>query len=180
MKKNLTFLTGIVFLIAILIAVGCRSGENPPDSSAEKNGLAIVALDSKKPTIHLKELLINDTMHLFMYDENNSECGVIDDHLIVVKRGYTIFWKNAPGSKIDEILHIRPVGDSTFFGAVPEIDATDADTTEFFSISRGVFKLVIPDTAKLDTIIKYEIEFTVKKDPTIYIIDPYIRIPRQK
>ena len=172
MKKNLTFLTGIVFLITILVAAGCDSGKKQNGSTNDDNGVPKVAADPTDVDIYLKDSLINNTMHLFMYDEKKSECGVIDDHLIVVKRGYTVKWKNAKGSKIDEILHIRPVGDSTFFGAVPEVETTEVDSTEVFSISKGIFKLEIPDTAKLDTLIKYEILFRVKKDPTICTIEP--------
>jgi len=174
MKKNLLFLTGIVFLITILVAGGCKTSPEPR---------ALVGGYSDDPTakhIRLKDSLIDDTMHLFMYDKK-SECGVIDDHLIVVKRNHTVKWKNAKDSKIEAILYIRPVGDSTFWGAAPVIDRTEADSTEFFSINRGVLKLVIPDSATLDTLVKYEIGFTVQgyKD-TVFCIDPYLKIPKQQ
>jgi hypothetical protein len=170
MKKNLTLLTGIVFLITILITGACK----PPSVEPE-----FTTADLDDPTqqhIYLKDSSINGTTHLFMYDKK-SECGVIDDHLIVVKRNHTVKWKNAKESKINEILHIRPVGDTAFFGAVPEVDTKEGDSTEIFSINRGVFKLVIPDTAKVDTLIKYEIKFIVEDDTTI--IDPYLKIPDQ-
>ena len=105
----------------------------------------------------------------------HSEFGVIDDHLIVVKRNHTVKWKNADDSNITEILHIRPVGDTAFWGAVPAVDTAGVPGTEFFSSNQGVFKLVIPDTATLDTLVKYEIVFIVFGDTIT--IDPYLRVP---
>ena len=123
MKKILTLLTGIVFVITILVAAGCGNGKKQNDSPKNENGPAKVAADPTKVDIYLKDSVINGTMHLFMFDEKKPDCGVIDDHLIVVKRGYTVKWSNAKDSKIDEITHIRPVGgDSTFFGAVPVVE----------------------------------------------------------
>ena len=178
MKKILTHLTGIVFLITILAAAGCNSGENQTDATVEEIDPVEAAIeqikaldDSKKVEIFLKDVLINDTMHLFMYDDKKPiECGVIDDHLVVVKRNYTVTWNKADDSNIDKILHIRPVGDTAFWGAVPE---------EEVNLGRSLHKLVIPNTAKLDTLIKYEIIFTVKKDSTEYGIDPYLKVPDQ-
>ena len=187
MKKNLIFLTGIVFVLTILLAGGCGDRSKQNSSTTEENGPTEVKKDlisdeddSTRGHISLKDTLYSDgTMHLFMYDKQ-SECGVIDDHLIVVKRNHTVKWKNAKDSKITKILHIRPVGDTSFWGAVPVIDSTEGDSEEFFSINRGVFKLVIPNSATLDTLVKYEIHFTVKdhKDTT-YILDPYLKIPEE-
>lgn len=184
MKKNLLILTGIVFLIAVLVAGGCSTGKKQKDNSNEEGAAQkAVAADSTKVDIFLKAIEIGGSMHLEMYDSKKPDCEVTDDHLIVVKRRYTVNWKNAAGSKIDEIKHIRPVADSTFFGAVPEVgtreaDGTVVDTAEFFSVNGGILTLVIPDTACLDTLIKYEIVFTLKKDPNIYTIDPYLKIPK--
>ena len=115
-------------------------------------------------------------MHLLMSDSRKLECEVIDNHTIIIKGGYTVKWKKAQGSKIDRITHIRVVGvDSTFFGAVPEIDNTDVDTTEVFR--EGIHKLKIPEDVPTDTIVKYEIVFKVKHDTTSHTIDPYLKIP---
>ena len=177
MKKNVILLKGIVFLITFLIATGCNSGKKQNDSTPEATD---PAQEATKVDIYLKDSLINGTMHLFMYDSKKlKECGVIDDHLIVVKGGYTVKWKNAQESNIDEIMHIRAVGaDTTFFGAVPEIDITEVDTIEAFR--KGIYKLVLPDSIPLDTLVKYEIIFTVEEEDTTYIIDPYLKIPPQE
>jgi len=170
MKKNLTLFTGIVVVITVLIAGACNRSPEPSSSTGEGD-------DERTKAVYLKDTTVNGEMHLFMYDKK-SECGVIDDHLIVVKRNHTVKWKNANDSRIEEILYIRPVGDTAFFGAVPEVDTEDFDSTEVFSLNKGVFKLVIPDTATLDTLIKYEIKFTVDgENPGPHIIDPYLKVP---
>lgn len=177
MKKILTHLTGIGFLIAILIAGACSSGVKQNSTEEEKKGVSTLTPPPNNKHIYLKDSLLNDgTMHLFMGDKK-SECGVIDDHLIVAKRGHTVKWKNADGSKINEIMYIRPVGDTAFFGAVPEIETTGVSSSEVFEVNNGVHRLVIPESAPLDTLVKYEIAFTVEDDDTIYVIDPYLKIP---
>ena len=172
MKKILTHLTGIVFITAILFAASCKSDKKEnvsPDPEPE---------DKTKVDIYLQDSVINDTMHLFIFDSKKpGVCGVIDDHLVVVKRRYTVKWRKADDNNIDKIIHIRPVGpDTTFFGAYPVVET---------ELSKSLHKLVIPDTAKLDTLIKYEIKFTVKKDvynikKDTFIIDPYLKIPPER
>lgn len=182
MKKILTHLTGIVFLITILAAGGCNSNNKQNDQTAkiadseQVVAPAKVQADSTKVEIFLKEIKINGIVHLEMYDSKKEECKVIDSHLIVVRPGYTVKWKNTPGSEIDDIIQIRTVGgDGTFFGALPEIDSTEVDSTKLFRM--GTLKLEIPESATPDTLIKYKIVFTLKKDSNIYTIDPYLEIP---
>ena len=66
MKKNLTFLTGIVVLITILVAGSCGNSEKQNDSTKDENGGAIVAAEATHVDILLKDSLIDGTMHLFM------------------------------------------------------------------------------------------------------------------
>jgi hypothetical protein len=170
MKKNLTFLTGIVFFIAILVAGSCQN--SPKKNASEETGTdpKAEAFDSNDVKIYLKDTLINGTMHLLMSDSKKPDCKIIDNHTAYVHPRYTVTWKIATDSKIDEIKHIRQVGaDPTFFGAVPEVDTIEA--------FRKVYKLVLPDTITYDTIVKYEIVFTLEEDTTTHIIDPYLRIP---
>jgi len=172
MKKNLLILTGIALLIAALAAGGCKP--KPPEP-VQAGGVQNFTADPTNPKIYLKDTMMADSsIHLFMYDKS-PECGVIDDHLIVVKRNHTVKWRNAPDSRITEILHILPVGDTAWWRAVPEVDYEDVDSTEVFSVNEGAFKLEIPDSATPDTIIKYEIMFIADGDTTT--IDPYLRIP---
>jgi hypothetical protein len=178
MKKILTHLTGIVFIITILAAGGCNSSEKKNDSAQEgtastkeEGDPGLAAPEEKKVDVFLKDTLILGTMHLLMSDSKKLECKVIDTHTAVVYPGYTVNWRKADDSRIDKILHILPVpaGDSTMFGALVE-EEIDAKGKKFY-------KLEIPDAPLLDTIVKYEIIFTIEEDTTT--IDPYLRIPKQ-
>jgi hypothetical protein len=174
MKKNHLILTGIALLMAILVAAGCKSKSEPQDPGLA-GGEPKAFFDATNPKIYLRDSMMEDsTMHLFMYDKS-PECGVIDDHLIVVKRNHTVKWKNDKYSNITEILQIRPVGDSAFWGAVPVVSKDYEESTDVFRANGGVFILEIPEDATLDTIVKYEIKFIVGDDTTT--IDPYLRIP---
>jgi hypothetical protein len=173
MKKILTHLTGIVFLITILAAGGCNnSSEKKNNSAQEEEGPAINVESTTHLDVFLKDTVILGTMHLLISDSKKTGCDVIDTHTAVVYPGYTVRWRNAKESSIDEILDILPVpvGDSTIFGAPVEVER-DAE-------SRKLYKLEIPpDSTLLGTIVKYEIVFIVGKDTTT--IDPYLRIPRK-
>ena len=160
MKKNLTFLTGIVLLITILVAGSCGNG-------TKQNGSINVADDSTKVDIFLKEILIDGSMHLLMYDSKKPDCEVIDNLVTVVYPGYTVTWKKAQHSEIKDVLDIRPIDDDgNIFGkGVIKIEIK----------GKSLWTLVIPDSATTDTV-KYEIVFTVKKDTIT--IDPYLKIPR--
>ena len=106
-------------------------------------------------------------MHLGMYDSKKPGCEVIDNLVTVVYPGYTITWKKAKHSEIEDVLDIRPIDDD---GKI---------FSKGFMQVESLWTLVIPDSAKTDTV-KYLIEFTVTGDPTIWTIDPYLRLPRQQ
>ena len=176
MKKNHLILTGIALLTAVLIAGGCKSKSEPQEPGLA-GGEPKAFFDATNPKIYLRDSMMEDsTMHLFMYDKS-PECGVFDDHLIVVKPKHAVKWKNADDSRITEILLIRPVGDSTFWGSVPVVSQDYEKNTDVFRDNGGVLNLVIPDSATTDTIVKYIIVFKILDDTTIYTIDPYLRIP---
>ena len=174
MKKNHLILTGIALLTAVLVAGGCNRDSKSKAGGEAGNGQDATAETSTSKKIYLKDSVVNKTMHLFMYDKS-PECGVFDDHLIVVKRNHTVKWKNDKYSNITEILQIRPVGDSAFWGAVPVVSKDYEESTDVFRANGGVFILEIPEDATLDTIVKYKIKFIVGDDTTT--IDPYLRIP---
>ena len=174
MKKNHLILTGIALLMAILVACG-GSRDSKPENGGEAGGVPKALADPTNPKIYVRDSMMEDsTIHLFMYDKS-PECGVIDDHLVVVKPNHTVKWKNDKYSNITEILQIRPVGDSAFWGAVPVVSKDYEESTDVFRANGGVFILEIPEDATLDTIVKYEIKFIVGDDTTT--IDPYLRIP---
>ena len=164
MKKNLSLLTGIVFLITILTAGAC--GKKP-----EQKGKAATSDDSTV-VVYLKDTLKDGRIHLAMYNEKKSDSIVIDSLTTVVYPGYHVVFYNAKKSKIKKVHNMRPAeGQADIF-------------TEVDSLYRkGLFELEIYSDAPDSTKIKYEIIFTVKelKDgvekETTWYIDPFLRIP---
>ena len=167
MKKNLTFLTGIVFLITILVSAGCSNSTKQQESSEEATPKALTAVkkDTTTVIIYLKDYEMDGIMHLEMSDSRKPECPEIDDLLTVVKPGDTIIFKKAKHSKIDEVTEIR-VDYNVFI--IP---------SEEFRVDSGLYVLKLDPEEKWDTIVKYDIEFTVKEDT--FTIDPYLKIPKE-
>ena len=164
MKKILTHLTGIVFVITILIAGGCRTGDKQNDSTEEEIVPQMAVLDSTKVDVFLKATLLDGEVHLLMSDSKKPGCEVIDGLVTVVYPGYTVTWKKAKDSNINEIIDIQLVEADSRFKIIPEYEG----------VMRS-FKLIIPPSEP-DTI-KYKIEFTVTWDTDTFCIDPYLRIP---
>jgi len=156
MKRILTLLTGIVFLITILIVGGCLK-------ACKQNGSTKVENDSTKVEIYLKDTLIDGRMHLKMYNAKHPDKKVVDSLYTDVYPGYTVIWKKAVDSEIKKVNHIRPIEEG---GKIFSKDAIE---------DRGLYKYIIPSDAPSGTE-KYEIVFTDKND-TIWCIDPYLRIP---
>lgn len=165
MKKILTLLTGIVFIITILVAGGCGNADRQNKAASTGDDPGVTETDTTRVEIYLKAILLDGSMHLEMYDSKKPKCEVVDNLVTVVYPGYTVSWKKATDSEIDEVLYIRPVKENG--GIFPE-DAME---------DKGLFKLIIPPNAPYDSIEKYEIVFKAKKDTTTWIIDPYLRIP---
>ncbi|RLA17532.1 MAG: hypothetical protein DRQ62_14855, partial [Gammaproteobacteria bacterium] len=106
MKKNLILLTGIVFLITILVAGSCSNGTKQNSSPEEEKGSTNVADDSTTVIVYLKERSIGGSMHLLMSDSRKPDCEVIDNLETEVYRGYTIIFKKAKHSEVDEVISI--------------------------------------------------------------------------
>ncbi len=159
MKKNLTFLTGIVFLITILAASGCSKGK-----SIELNDVVIIK-DSTKVKIHLKDTLIDGEKHLVMYDSNDPENVAVDSLYTWVAHGMKVIWKF---DRQSGIKRIHKIGSSKEARDIFKEDARK----RFLCKS---FKLKIPADAKWESTEEYDIEYEVK-DGNIYKIDPYLRV----
>ena len=164
MKKNLTFLTGIVVLITILVAGGCGNRKKQNDSTKEAVGLVMVNEDSTTVRVYLKEKLIGDSMHLLMYNEKKPDCEVIDNLETEVWPGYTVIFMKAHKSNVKEVINIL-------------VDENFAIFSKDVKVDSGLYVLKIDPEASYDTIIKYDIEFKVKQDSTTHIIDPYLKVP---
>lgn len=169
MKKTPPHLTGIVILIAILVACGCGSRNSQIGEETGQNNSTKDAPERDDPTkvdIFLKAVEINGEMHLEMYDTKKPGCIVIDGLITDVDSGYTVTWRRAQHSSIDRIEDIRAIDDDrNLFGeGIEEIEA------------ESLWKLEIGDVEP-DTV-KYEIFFRVRNGvDSIYSIDPYLRVP---
>lgn len=167
MKKVLINLTGIVFLITILLAAACGNSkkQNEPEELATLD-------ESTTVNVFLKEIEIGESMHLLMYDSRKSECPVIDGLISDVNRGDTVKFRKGKNSRIESVEDVRLI----------EVEGDPKIYKERFEPGGVVYYQLILDTNALqnDTFVKYEIHFMVKghKDTT-YIIDPYLRLPRQ-
>jgi len=175
MKKILTHLTGIVFLITILVAGSCKRSTQPNDTATEENGSrevqkqAIVAEDDPtKVEIYLREIKIGGSMHLLMSDSRRPKYEVIDGLITDVNRGDSVIFMKGKNSRIRGVEDIRLLEEDFNINEIKiEVEG------------KVYYKLKIDSNASPnDTLVKYVIDFTVKdhKD-TIYTIDPYLRIP---
>ena len=170
MKKNFILLTGIVFLIAVLAAVGCSNSTKQQESSEEATPKALIAAPADTTTvmIYLKDREIDGIMHLEMSDSKKPECPVIDNLETLVHAGDTVIFKKAQNSKVRKVTEVRVEYN------VEKIPIEDFD----FKGDSGLYVLIIDTIAPEDTIIvKYDIVFTVKQDT--FIIDPYLKIPKE-
>jgi len=164
MKKNLTVLTGIVFVIAMLVSDGCVQSTDSESENKKEYYSTDLGPASKDVDIFLKEKLVDGRMHLEMYDSRDTTKKVVDSLETVVFSGSTIQWKKAAKSEIEAVHHIRLI----------EADSIFSVTRDSIGLM-SLHKLIIPDSVAVDTI-KYEIVFTVKHDGGTWCIDPYLRI----
>lgn len=159
MKKNLVLLTGIVVVIAILAAGGCKPKSGQTSTAMGEN-------DTTRVDIFLKDTLQDGEVHLLMYDSKKPDDKVIDDLITSVHPGDTVIFKKAHKSDVKQVKNVRLVEE------VFNIYRTD------FRIDSGLYVLVIDPEAPVDTIAKYEIKFTVKKDTADHTIDPFLELPK--
>ena len=155
MKKILAHLTGIVCVIAILIAGGCSSV-----STSKK------LEDPETVKIYLKAKEIDGKMHLKMYDSNNRGNKVIDKLETEVSPGSTVIWKRTWFSGIKELKKISSKSDD---GKLFRGDAQPIPNTKRF-------KLEIPTSASSGDKEAYDIVFVDKKNNEETPIDPYLKI----
>jgi len=167
MKKNLTFLTGIVFLITILVAVVCCSDTNQKESKE--------AGDDPKTVVYLSEIEMGGSMHLLMSHSRKPGCEVIDGLITDVNPVDTVYFMKGKNSRIDEVKDIRLLEKVFEIRKEKYPIEADAETRDVL-----YYMLIIDSHISPDSIAKYEIEFTVRghKDTT-YTIDPYLRLPKE-
>ena len=156
MKKATTYLTGIVFIITILIASGFTQAVDP-DKPSE---------NLKKVEIYLKVYIKDGEKHLEMYDSNNPAKRVIDDLYTDVEPGTKVVWRRAKDSGIRSIKKVSPIDPGDIFTG-------DARTI----LLNKRFRTRIPEgEVKRDKEEKYIIIFKDKKEKEETPIDPYLRV----
>jgi len=157
MKKILTHLTGIVFLITILLACACGPPVPPPAKSP------------KTVTIHLKVKKVDGVKHLRMHNSNKPGHKVIDTLETLVMPGDTVIWK--PKTFLGRIKKLEKISPEN----LGEIFKENAHSIPGCIDMRFIVPVNAPIPSKRE---KYDIEFVDKKDST-YVIDPYLRIPKE-
>ena len=174
MKRNLILLTGIVFLIAILAAGGCKNPDEQKDTGQPtlltESELDSILDDPSTKHVYLKDTLLKSDgrVHLEMYNSKHPEKKVIDSLATGIRVGYTVVWEKVHASDIKAIYHIRPVEADT------NIFRNGIDTIR--TVDRTLYRLEVPLDAHNDTI-KYEIVFSIKKDGGTWCIDPFLELP---
>jgi len=161
MKKNLTFLTGIVFLITILVAGGCES-ETEDDPKVPLRG---------EVTIYLMKAFEDDSgKHLKMYDSNYPDSIVVDTLETLVEPGTKVFWVVLNDSGIKKLKKISPKDGN---GNIMHRDASGF----FYTLFTGKKKHIVPNNApKPSDKEEYLIKFKYKDNKT-KTVDPYLKIP---
>lgn len=170
MKNFLAHLTGIVFVITILIAGGCNQGIKDNAEGTTEAKEAVLTPTSKDVDIYLKDTLIEGRFHLEMYDTRDTTKKKVDSLYTVVYPGSTVTWRKAKNSNVKKVHDIHS----------PDVDGEFFSFGDTISLMRSLYTLDIPGDAEFDTI-KYEIVFSVKNDTvdekeTSWCIDPYLRI----
>lgn len=158
MKKIITHLTGIVLLIAILIAGGCKQ-----TATDENEGFAP---QSKEVKIYMRAIKKAGKKHLKMYDTNDRGHKVVDMLKTEVQPGSIVIWERTWFSRIEEIKSISSKIDN---GLIFTKDAQPIPGTKRF-------KLEVPQDVSSGYEEEYYIEFVDKKGKT-WTIDPHLIIP---
>jgi len=177
MKKNLTFLTGIVFVIAIVIVGSCNSTVKTDGAEKSNNDLLdSLRLASKNIYITCKAVVAEDgSLQFTMADKDDIVVATPDPEdpykffaalITEVKAKKRVIWQWAKSSQVEEFLVISPK--ETGGNIMPG----DAEPLE--KESRKKFKYDIPDTEE-EGQEKYIIQF-IWEDDTV-TIDPYLEIP---
>jgi hypothetical protein len=164
MKKILTHLTGIVFLIAILAAGGCDAATTEDDP-----GKPIKYPD--EVTIFLKAYEDGDNMRLLMYDSTNDTLKEAEIHTVDVGPGTKVIWRRANDSNIKSI---KKVGPKLEKGPIFPGDATTILLNKRRRITVPT-NTPVPEEEAEDIFEQYIIIFKDKNNDE-WPIDPYLRI----
>jgi len=156
MKKTLTFLTGILFLLAIP-----ATGFKPANDNDDNN----VAQNEKKVEIYCKAHVKDGVLHFEMYDSNNP--AIVSDNITTdVEPGTKVTWIWLPDSEVQEFVRISPKK----AGHIMPGNAKKVPGTKKLQLKVPKKAPVPSPKEKYDIVIK-------DKGGNIHPIDPYLRIP---
>lgn len=176
MKKILTHLTGIVFLITILTAGACNRGKKADDSKSEENG------SREKVEITCKAVKTNGGLQFEIRDSNNEDLVVVakftkgDNKKFVadleteVDPKTNVFWKWDAESDVDEFVKISPRHPN---GKIMPRNAEKVPGS-------NQLKIKVPENGTVPGDKEaYDIIFLDWNKDTV-TIDPYLKIPPQR
>jgi hypothetical protein len=167
MKKTLTFLTGIAFLIAILISISCnQTGINGIQSMKNDGRPPITWEELDTVTIFLKAIDVGEEKHLQMYDSNDPSNIVVDTLTSYVRDSTLVLWKLAKDSGIKRLKKIKPKKDDGVIMPGP--------ATGFLNGKKKKHK--VPDGQTPGNAEAYLIRF-ICEDGKLVEIDPHLKIP---
>lgn len=166
MKKFFTFSTGIVILIAILSAWGCKSPKD--DMGVNKAVIYNKTLVYSKVVIYLRSIDSNGEKFIYMYDSNGNtsidNMQPVDSFETYVQPESDVFWELERNSGIKKIKEIKSShGNGNIF-------KDDPSQIPFSKAFRLKLKKDIYGREKYDIKIRLE-------DNTEITIDPFLRIP---
>ena len=155
MKENLTSLTGIAMVVAILIVAGCTSSKIPPPDRS----MDVVH-------IYLKDASTDEKHHLQMYDSNDKAKKVVDSLMTNVKGGSEVYWVLTEDSGLKKIKKVYPKDTK---GKIMPGPATG------IFVFTGYKKHIVPESADPGEE-KYIIKVKDDKGDR-WEIDPHLKIP---
>jgi hypothetical protein len=170
MKKNLTLLTGIVFVFTILVAVGCNQNDINDLQLPDNDGRPPITWEELDTVIiFLKAVDENGEKHLQMYDSNDISNIVVDSLTTFVRDSTLVIWTLTTDSEIRRLKKIKPKKDNGVIMPGP--------ATGFFNFKKKKHRVPVGQTEGAQE--GYLIRFKCT-DGTHVEIDPHLRIPPQR
>ncbi len=186
MKKNLVPLTGIVFVLSILLAGSCKPSVKTDEAKNSNKKLIDsmqLALDSiqraSNKTIYItcKAVVVDGILQFSMSDKDDIVVATTSENRLIfvaelkteVKAKKKVVWTWAESSQVQEFLIISPKETG---GDIMRGNAEQSEPD-----SRKKFKYDIPDDVTNQDEEKYIIQFIW--DEETVTIDPYLKLPEQ-
>ena len=160
MKKIPVLPTVIVFLLTILLAVGC-------ETDTQQIELAIEDYNFDRVTIFVKLVVDENGKNALEIYDSNDPTRVINNHVALVMPGTKVVWRRTKDSGIKKFKRIYPKDR----GEIMEEEATT------FLLKKR-FRYNVPDNS-METLAQeeYYIEIKGNSGNEATLIDPYLKFP---